>query len=215
MRNFPTTVFDNFFDDPDKIVNYANTLEYYNDEFHYPAFRTKSLNEIDPFLNEQIIHKIVSTYLSVDYAFEGNVCFQKNIEEFKTGAVHRDLDVDLSCIVYLTKNSISDGTSFYSLKNDTLYHSSNYYEKHELIKNNAYEEFENYAKETKKDFDLDLTVKAKYNRALIFEGNEYHSASDLKGNLDGEDRMTMLAFIHFLNVSSGQTPISKSKRITL
>ena len=42
---FPITIVDNFFDDPDAIVEVANNLKYFNPQGgHWPGTRTKNLH---------------------------------------------------------------------------------------------------------------------------------------------------------------------------
>jgi len=46
---FPITIVDNFFDDPDAIVETANNLKYFNPQGgHWPGTRTKNLHIDEP-----------------------------------------------------------------------------------------------------------------------------------------------------------------------
>ena len=50
---FPVTIVDNFFDDPDAIVEVANNLKYFNPQGgHWPGTRTKNLHIDDSLLNK-------------------------------------------------------------------------------------------------------------------------------------------------------------------
>ena len=60
---FPITVIDNFFSDPDAIVEIASGLEYFSsDDGRWPGQRTRSFYEIDNKLYSFLVEKLFSIW---------------------------------------------------------------------------------------------------------------------------------------------------------
>ena len=60
---FPITIVDNFFDDPDAIVEVANNLKYFNPQGgHWPGTRTKNLHIDAPRLHMYFTQKLNSIF---------------------------------------------------------------------------------------------------------------------------------------------------------
>ncbi|BCU98299.1 MAG: hypothetical protein CM15mV21_0680 [Eurybiavirus sp.] len=60
---FPITIVDNFFDDPDAIVEVANNLKYFNPQGgHWPGTRTKNLHIDEPRLHMYFTQKLNSIF---------------------------------------------------------------------------------------------------------------------------------------------------------
>ena len=117
--HFPITVIDNFFDDPDRIVNFANSLEYSPRKKgdHWYGLRSKSLHEIDKGYFEWSSQKILRTFYKDETPHVCNTLFQKTPGSKKIsnkGWIHTD-DCLMAAIIYLDKNNIS-GTNFYKAK---------------------------------------------------------------------------------------------------
>ena len=75
----PTIIYDDFFEDPDKIVEYANTLDYSENNSNYPGIRSNLLHEINPDLYSYIAHRIIKIFYpdSKTCGFESLMGFQK------------------------------------------------------------------------------------------------------------------------------------------
>ena len=131
MENFiisyPLIIKDNFFSDPDAIVNIINHVDYSLSSNNYPGVRTKSLDEINPKLYEHIFQKIfLLLHDQLPLRFESNlkVGFHK-IKPFvegdkwdkkNRGWVHKDGCL-FGGVIYLDKNPDKDaGTSIYKSK---------------------------------------------------------------------------------------------------
>ena len=124
---YPVTIVDNFFEDPDAVVEMANNLKYYNPNTgNWPGTRTKQLHvEDDRFFNmfgtkiHNLFYESPPEYWNLQCHFQliNPFCDDKYSKKNR-GWVHQDHDTWFGGIVYLTKNPESDtGTSIYKSKN--------------------------------------------------------------------------------------------------
>ena len=127
MLFFPTTVVDNFFDNPDVVRDYALQQTY---ETNRPGvingLRSKPLTQINPKLQEEVREKVLTLFYDMDRDhLETDIrsYFHKNIPYHKgdnMGWIHQDLPTSIIAgLVYLTPNPDPEsGTSiFRKIKN--------------------------------------------------------------------------------------------------
>ena len=192
--HFPITVIDNFFDDPDRIVNFANSLEYSPRKKgdHWYGLRSKSLHEIDKGYFEWSSQKILRTFYKDETLHVCNTLFQKTPGSKKIsnkGWIHTD-DCLMAAIIYLDKNNIS-GTNFYKAKTFG-------FEKYESCKIHnqdsfTEEEFEEARDKNNKHFEKTVEVMGLYNRAVIYDAKVYHGANFHPLNTE---RLTQVFFFY-------------------
>jgi len=108
--NFFSSCVDNFFEDPDKIREFALSLDF-DEDGNYPGYRTKELAKIDQKLYHSISKKILSLFYNiekdiVDYQIE--MSFQKIypyddnlVDEINSGWYHVDDDSIAAGVIYL------------------------------------------------------------------------------------------------------------------
>jgi len=115
----PTTVLDNFFDDPYDVREFALQQEYYPDvNCVYPGKRSKELHEINRPLFQHVIDRFNAIfYKSVDIqGWSARIQFQIVDNTFNSGWVHRDNDL-ITGIIYLNPRANPDsGTTIYKPK---------------------------------------------------------------------------------------------------
>ena len=135
---FPVAV-DNFFDDPEALVDYAKSLPMESDpEGRWPGKRSKQLWEIDEILHNTILLKILNCYYDLDYldiswssaktAFQEIPRFSKNKNDIRNkGWIHQDTELTtgqtvkdkLAGLIYLTPNiDLDSGTSLFGVKSN-------------------------------------------------------------------------------------------------
>ena len=168
---FPTVIVENFFKNPDDIVNYSKEISFTGPkkDDYWIGERSEMLHKINPQLFHFICTKVISIFYNckkedVKY-FDAQVCFQKikksDVEKFlktKSNMLHRDIYGSLTGIIYLSKNqSFENGTKISSSEN--LDH---------------------------------ILVSSKYNSMLCYEGSQLHGPI---GSED-ENRLTIVFFIH-------------------
>jgi hypothetical protein len=215
---WPFLCVDNFFNDPDEIVEYSKNLEY--KKHHFPGGRTDCLSTIDPDFYVWINKKILTVLYPNDKEklyFKAATHFQKVSSGLECdGWVHND-KAEFTCIIYLSKQN-NCGTSIFSPKKQS-YEINDQEEKVSYFKDpNGYTNVELLKKlkeENNQKFDESIRVNSKYNRMIIFDGSVYHAAHPY---LDGDDdRITLISFVH--TVQSGHAdlnlkyPISEMRRV--
>ena len=210
----PTTVVDDFFDNPEYIRDYALSLEYVKDlEYTWPGKRTKQLYEIDPALFEFVINRALSLYYrpGIDYTeWRAKCCFQLVDKSYGNGWIHKDKET-ITGIVYLNKDANpSAGTTIYERKTG-----------HSLLNNDKKQQFfkgeidpktaEIYRQENNDQFEETVTIKNKFNRLIMFDSALYHGANDFAdiNNQQEGDRLTLIFFIEKIDVY--QHPIVRMK----
>ena len=113
MNIFPTTSINNFFKEPDKIVEYAKKLKYKKSKTgSYPGERTENLSKINYELFNSTIYSILSMYYedleSIGYSdtylgFHKIKPYSKSLKDIKNkGWIHHD-GVALGGLIYLNK----------------------------------------------------------------------------------------------------------------
>lgn len=125
---FPTTIIENFFPDPGKIVDLAKTADYthYPEDTNYPGARSLDFAQIFPDLNQYISQKILQNFYNVldVNTIESEIGFQvinpmheDPYHPKNRGWVHKDASNYLGGIIYLNENPDPDtGTSIYREK---------------------------------------------------------------------------------------------------
>ena len=206
---FPTIIYDNFFDDPDIIVDFANSLEYEGGDGSWPGKRTDDLQNIDMSFKKYFIDQILLMfYPDKLYDWYAKVRFQK-VESMhedqyhikNCGWIHKDVTDAAGGIVFLDKNPAEDtGTSLYKKKNIFFPTSKQIVDckkKWYTGEDVSDEEYASHFHSHSGNFDETVRVKNVYNRLLLFNGNEYHGVHTY-GPPD-HTRLTLVFFITFVN----------------
>tara|TARA_B100002019_G_C21150090_1_gene537781 strand:+ start:46 stop:702 length:657 start_codon:yes stop_codon:yes gene_type:complete len=213
---YPSIIYDNFFDNPDAVVEYAKSLEYHMNDGRWPGARTKDLSEINPELKENIARRIVNIFFPDRMAtWYSQMTFQEvwpmHDDQYhikNRGWIHLDCSVQFGGIIYLDKNPAEDtGTSLYRLKSTHYQHTDN----EEKTKRRYYggeevsdEEYAKYFHSTEEYFEETVTVKNVYNRLFLFSGNQYHGVKTFGPK--GTSRLTLPFFFNWVNHVCHQGP---------
>lgn len=195
---YPTIILDNFFNDPIKILKFAKSLEYYqSNDGKWPGERTKQLYEIDKCFFESFGSKILSVlYPTIKYkSFNCSLYFHKiSKNHINKGWVHTDTDNDFTSIVYLSQHK-ECGTSIFDSKkisSETL-HGQN---KKNMYLNKNFKEEEKYLNENNNQFIETIKINSKFNRLIMFDGAQFHSAQKFVEDSIEEDRLTLVGFFN-------------------
>lgn len=212
----PTTVVDNFFDNPDAVREFALAQEFTADPEHrWPGKRSRFLHEINPELFSHVHNKFFNLFYSqtlgseeYPYTYRAHTMFQLIDSNHKVGWVHWDQQL-ITVIIYLNKNPNKDaGTAIYSNKNDgaNVIHD----DKKRALFSGAIseEEGEKYRLENNNRFQEEIVVKNKYNRLLAFDAHLPHGVQDYSSN--DEPRLTLVSFIGVFHAQ--HTPIQSMRR---
>ena len=210
---------DDFFTNPDIIVDFAETLDYYpTPNGRWPGDRTIPLHMIDEDLNTHIVSKIIRAHFpghKNEISWERSTLgFHKNKSWGDTasdeGWVHVDEGEDIAGLIYLTPGCpLETGTNIYHLKDE-------WRDKHDdsntddcsqkLLLYSGSPDFDKkkYNKQLR-DYNNRFEVVSKfnnvYNRMIMWSGDEYHGAQSFQGYED-EERLTLLFFIGGVTVDN-------------
>tara|TARA_B100001250_G_C19511014_1_gene661674 strand:- start:64 stop:699 length:636 start_codon:yes stop_codon:yes gene_type:complete len=186
VMNVPLVMFDHFYKDPDKIREYALSLDYIDDG-HFPGTRTMPINELDQGLFEQMSMKFLSLVTDVTTGFSGSILtqFQKipsiSNPKLDRGLVHNDTGCFCAGLVYLNPEpNPNSGTSLYRLIPD------------EFEENCSYEDHN-------AQFEATVEIKNVYNRCIVYDAMEWHGHTSRYQ--EGEDRLTQVFFVQTFGVN--------------
>ena len=208
-ENFFPVIVDDFFNDPEALVDFGKSLPKEGED-RQPGRRSQSLWEIDHNLCRAILLKIMSCYYDLDYidlAWDNSIFKFQEIPRFSEnkndvrnkGWIHQDPIVDLyqlAGLIYLTPDiDPNSGTSLYNLKSQESNRVHKIHSKDVLFAHNHYDK-EEYTKsyiEHRECFSEKLRIYNIFNRLIMYDTREFHRANSYY-NGDGKDARLTLAF---------------------
>jgi len=209
----PTTIVDNFFEDPIKIREYALTQEFFNDpENSWPGQRTRPVPSINPKLFHHVIKKSLKLFYRDDeqFEYESTMYFQLSDVSYGTGWIHADVANMITGIIYLNPGAdLSAGTTIYQPKNigNEPINSDIKTESFKGTIQNCIQA----RNENNDQFEETIVIKNKFNRLVLFDSHLYHSANDFIGTDKDSSRLTLIFFINKLFTRN--FPIHRMKKI--
>ena len=197
MVHFPNVCIDNFFKQPEEIIKYADSLEYFNDpNGNFPGQRSKALHQLNLEFHSFVCSKYLRCFYTDDQIkhqlkFKSTSYFQKIGKDSGNGWIHSD-DLNLHTqIVYLSPNaSLEEGTSLFvpnSLVTSEIGHEI---KKKFYLKEIDYEEAEKHRIANNERFTETVRFANVYNRCIGFDASQWHSAN----RLDQGERLTLITF---------------------
>ena len=204
MNIFPTTSINNFFKEPDKIVEYAKKLKYKKSKTgSYPGERTENLSKINYELFNSTIYSILSMYYedleSIGYSdtylgFHKIKPYSKSLKDIKNkGWIHHD-GVALGGLIYLNKKSYPEsGTNLYTPKKEPVENENAIKTKLDFYKKNL-SQYKKEMASMENKFTQTHTFNNIYNTLVAFDGFQWHSVDNIYCN-PKEDRLTLVFFI--------------------
>tara|TARA_A100001011_G_scaffold35883_1_gene34192 strand:- start:5958 stop:6635 length:678 start_codon:yes stop_codon:yes gene_type:complete len=222
----PTTIVDNFLQEPDSLIHYAKTLDYSPDKINsWPGVRSEDLKHINPTLHLTLIEKVMTLFLpftEIDN-IEHDVITQFQIipQDYGSGVIHYDPSI-FTAILYLNKETdVNYGTSLWTPKTNQFIFDDDYYNSVQF-KIDTFDritktgvpitnEEEQFLKKHNNRFKKHIDIHGKFNRLCAFEGTYWHKSNDT--NLKNDDRMILIMF--FKQLRCGIMPLQRSKTIKL
>ena len=202
-----------FFEEPGKILDYANQLDYSSHELgQYPGTRTAPLHEVAPDLFYYVGNKLLTLMYGrdiEDIEWAAKAFFQKityedmgSIPE-NTGWIHKDLNL-MTFIVYLTPSNENLGTSIYMPKVEYRTQADQT-QKHLQFSNPGRGEsslkYLRALEENQNNFYKVASFSGNYNSISGFSSNLWHGA-DLS-MAQGEERTTLLFLFDSISSDRG------------
>jgi len=225
-KNFPVSVVDNFFSNPDKVVKFAESLTYTQSNGFYPGKRTELIHKVNYDFFSSTIFKVLSLFFDLNasiVSFDDTAMQFQKIQPFNKkeknhilnkGLIHQDESNTLAGVIYLTKKpDLDSGTSLYQeIKKDLK--AEEYGERKKLLykidqKKLSQKNMKDYEKlimECNQSFEEVINVKNVYNRLILYPGNYFHT-----GNyFTSKERLTLVFFMKILNTQSPLPIIRKN-----
>jgi len=202
---FPTIIADNFFDDPDFIREYALNLPYSKTQKNYPGIRT---GQTEPNLFQYVTEKMMAVLYPMNHTnmlWGANQFFQKiSGKEYKEGGwIHQDHNDQLTAIIYLSKHT-GCGTSICKPKAfDKAYRD---YELAHKSFINPKVKVEKQLKAHNERFKKTIEIDSIYNRLVMFDAAQWHTADSFLDNDLNEDRLIMVTFFNRMECNPKTLP---------
>jgi hypothetical protein len=221
VNNYPISIIDNFFDYPDDIVNYADTLVFTpTDDGRWPGRRTEQMWDVNPELFDYISRRVHLIFNENDG--KTTIWRQMNFQSvspfsddqydcLNQGWIHIDNDALLGGIIFLNKYPKDDtGVTFYQKNlewNMSVYEDNQIKMKHYNPETQVdYDEYKHAFERNNSKFTETITVKNVYNRLILFPACYPHSAQTY-----GKDQ-NRLNLVMFIEAQQSMTPLYRSIR---
>jgi len=217
---FPTTIIDNFFDDPYAVRKLALSTKFYpNKDGRWPGARSDGINNIDYELFEHTASKVLSIFYDLNQIKSYNLylSFQHIVPRYERtnprnrGFIHRDQFL-LGGIVYLNEEYEDGiGTSIYTPKKSWYCTTSHKMlsDRVNNLKINCYTNKSEIADDEvkmwnkhKDRFNETVTVQNVFNRCLLFDGTVFHGVP----NFGTKERLSMNVFLNDIRFEEGSVP---------
>jgi hypothetical protein len=222
---FPTvTCVDNFFDDPDAVVEKSKQFEYRVNNVSAGS-RSIPLHAIDYEFFNWVNSKIVTIFypnFSQNLSFHASTHFDKVKKSDHDNWVHCDSDTKFAAIIFLNKEGTA-GTSIYKKKgfhHNIIQKSSGYkYEYFEKGHQMNKKELNKIKKEKEKNndyFEKTFHFEGLYNRLIVFDANCFHSFNSMTKN-QKKERLTLISFFQDIKIDKDneyiEFPIPKMRTV--
>lgn len=219
LKKFPISIVDNFFKDPDAIVDFANKQRFERPWGRYPGVRSEQMSKINFTLYNYISNFVLGCMFNeASWNFNSSMQFQK-IKPFhkdkdhwaNKGFIHLDGNSLLAGLVYLNKNPDPDsGTSFFRVKKEKQ-HSFNYDTKFSLCRgemdpDDAIEPLKHLYSNHEKTAE----IKNVYNRLIFYDASNLHTQTNYWMPND-EERLTLVFFFDKITINA-KVPTERFKR---
>ena len=197
---FPTIVLDNFFEAPDLVRDWALNQEFFKGERGtWPGLRSELLHTSNLELYNLLIRKIFQAIkeYGVNEMYDMQTGFQLIDKTWGTGWVHDDdPKLHVAGVVYMSPDApLESGTTLYA---DNIDFDGEKYTKIFMEDVFSTEEerskFVKYRLEQRSHFTPTIRIGNVYNRCIIFDTRNWHSADNFFGTSKEDTRLTNVFF---------------------
>ena len=227
---FPTTIIDNFFDNPYDVRKLALSTKFYpNNDGRWPGARSAGIHKINRELFEHIASKILGLFYDLNdidnyilqSTFQHIIPSEEKNSPLNRGFIHRD-HVLLGGVIYLDEDYEEGiGTSIYTPKNswycssgkNDLASSVNNLKKRKYKDGYSFnsDDLETWDKHRDR-FNETITVQNVFNRCILFDGTSFHGVP----HFGTKERLTLNVFFENITfVPTDRTPTYPMYRSTL
>ena len=202
---YPNLIVDNFFEDPDSIVDLSTNIQYSpSDNGRWPGLRSNYLHRIYPRLFDFICTKITHLFYDTCKSWTYEITFQKvnpfsknQYDKKNCGWVHKDR-TNFGGVIFLTREPDDDtGVTIYKSKNGGYAIT----QEEEKIKNMHFfgnpiddDEYNKAYNSYHDQFEETVKVKNVYNRLVLFNSTSLHAVQ----TYGTKERLTMAFFNNYI-----------------
>ena len=217
--DFQTIVHDGFFRSPDKVREWALTLDYSHPDGTFPGVRTRCTKFIHKKFYESTCSKLMSLWGNYDIKdCNLQLHFQK-IKRFNAdpdmnvGWIHQDIGAKAAAVIYLDPNAeLNQGTSHYRVRSNIAEIDAVEFPKNAKGEDQRWIYKKVLGEEQSRDpedlrlyyqnmrthndmFETILDVKNVYNRVIGYAGDQWHGQTSFYMDNDDDFRLTIVAFV--------------------
>jgi hypothetical protein len=204
---FPAVCVDNFFNDPDYVLNLAKNANYSVAKKNYPGVRSEHLQIINECFFHTVCNKLLSIYYgpiipkditwNFEMAFQKITPFENQEYLYPDGWIHAD-DCPLAGVIYLNNSNVDAGTSLYDPKIPlTTTKNKNIKETFYSSGDVPIDVYNSAVIENNSQFIESISFKNKFNRLVMYEGFQFHAAKNIMKM--SEPRYTIVFFAHIIS----------------
>ena len=217
--SFPAFCVDNFYENPDKVLEIVNNTTYLESDGFRPGMKSVPLHISEPEFFNKFCLKLFSLFYDFNYtkvdwnvmsSFQKMDCMDPDPFSAKNMPwIHRDDKSIIAGLIYLNKNKMTNsGTSIYKLKDGCSWDSFDDNTplssqcRYQLFKHGKYDE-NAYSSKIKQNYELfeeSIRFENRFNRLICYTGQEFHRAHSYYCN---ETRITQVFFVKKLESTSG------------
>jgi len=199
---WPTFCIDNFFKNPDAIIDVAKKLKFHKTNGQFPGERTDYLHKVNNDFFLQTTKKIIACL----YPNEVNNIKWTASQQFQKinpkkhpckGFIHQDLDVEFTSIIYLS-DTVSNTCIYRRLKEPIPDHTEIRKKGYTGLIDQNSAEFKKEIKTNNELFEKTIEFKSIKNRMIVFDGSADHGVESFGKKEDG-DRLTLITFFESIS----------------
>jgi hypothetical protein len=204
---YPTLCIDNFFQNPDSVIDFSKTLEFKKGDGTWPGKRTLPLHMIDNNFFQKTTSKIMASLYpneihSRTMQWSAAQYFQKikTNEHLHPGYIHQDLEDEFTSIIYLSDEEDA-GTAIFKIIKEPIPIYEDIKIKNYLSKKKSKDFFKSI-KDNRECFQQTFEFTSLKNRMVLFDSFHFHAVNNF--GKKQKERLTLITFFKSICRRDGQ-----------
>jgi hypothetical protein len=199
---YTVQIVDNFYEDAQKVRNFALQQKFVKRPGNYPGVRTDRISNLNLNFFKYFAQKLTALYFnnSTKVEYDITTLFQSIDGSYDTGWIHTDLTVDeydVAGVVYLSPQApIGTGTGIFRSKTEPIQISDIAKKPYSIDNLNN----PNYNKEQQRfndQFECTVNIGNVFNRLVVYPAEQWHTQMGFFGTTLETSRLTQVFFAKF------------------
>jgi hypothetical protein len=199
---YTVQIVDNFYEDAQKVRNFALQQKFVKRPGNYPGVRTDRISNLNLNFFKYFAKKLTALYFdnSTKVEYDITTLFQSIDGSYDTGWIHTDLTVDeydVAGVVYLSPQApIGTGTGIFRSKTEPIQISDIAKKPYSIDNLNN----PNYNKEQQRfndQFECTVNIGNVFNRLVVYPAEQWHTQMGFFGTTLETSRLTQVFFAKF------------------